>query len=215
MNFAMTNSKSVSKYTHDFNSVVNHSYLVTIRTADSIPIPVVNQLKGDYQYRISIIEKELPDVKDQLIPLEKKKYFGKFDHQLDKRIQANDLFFHERAIQILRDAIHLKDGDWYDVHAYSILPNHTHLLIDINKQNEMGEEQKDISSIISHIKKVTNAQIQKELGITNSIWQKENYYHKTPNIKEWMNIASYILTNPVKADLVKNWDKWEYSYLKP
>lgn len=190
---------------------VDYSYFITIRIADSLPLNVIQQLKDDYQYRVSIIEKELPEQKDALIHLERKKYFGKFDHQLDQSMHSNSIFHQSRAANILKEILHEKDEDWYHLHAYSILPNHVHLLLDTSCQKE---EEIDVNEILSHIKKKSSFKIQNELNLQDSIWQYENYYHKIPSVKEWMNIASYILTNPVKADLCNTWDKWEHSYLR-
>lgn len=194
---------------------IGYSYFITIRIADSLPMHIVKQLKDDYQYRVSIIEKELPEAKDVLIELEKKKYFGKFDQQLDQRIDSTCIFHNRKAINCLKNVLQEKSGIWYEVPAYSILPNHIHLLMDTSVQYQSDNQIiKEIPEILSYIKKKTAYDIQTELSINRIIWQKENYFHKISNEKEWMNVASYILTNPVKAGLVRSWKSWEHSYLR-
>lgn len=194
---------------------IGYSYFVTIRIADSLPMHIVKQLKDDYQYRVSIIEKELPEAKDILIELEKKKYFGKFDQQLDQRIDSNAIFHNRKAIDCLKTVMEEKNGEWYNLHSYTILPNHIHFLIDTSVQYDTDNNSvKELPEILSYIKKKSTYEIQKELSINRTIWQKENYFHKIMNEREWMNVASYILTNPVKAELVKSWESWEHSYLR-
>ena len=195
---------------------IGYAYFVTVRIADSLPMHIVKQLKDDYQYRVSIIEKELPEAKDVLIELEKKRYFGKFDQQLDQRIDSSSIFHNRKAIDCFKNVLEEKRGVWYELHAYSILPNHVHFLIDTSIQYQADNQIiKGIPEILSYIKKKAAYDIQTELSINRIIWQKENYFHKISNEREWMNVASYILTNPVKAGLVRSWKNWEHSYLKP
>lgn len=66
------------------------------------------------------------------------------------------------------------------------MPNHIHMLIEINKQYKNS-----ISTIIQQLK----GKVTKEIGY--SIWQKLFYEHIIRNEKEYLKIKEYIINNPI------------------
>ena len=71
-----------------------------------------------------------------------------------------------------------------DVHNYVIMPNHVHMLIELNKQN------KSIPQIMSIFKSSVSKQVE------FSVWQKSYYDHIIRNFKEYQAIYYYIDENP-------------------
>ena len=76
---------------------------------------------------------------------------------------------------------------------YIIMPNHIHLLLIVNKQNEIT-----ISRIIKQYKK----HVSKIIGY--SIWQKSFYEHIIRDEKEYWKIKKYIKDNII------NWKQDKY-----
>jgi putative transposase len=54
-----------------------------------------------------------------------------------------------------------------------------------------------------------------ELKHTGSFWQHESYDHVVRDDQELERTLRYILTNPVKAGLVKEWKSWPFTYISP
>ncbi len=79
------------------------------------------------------------------------------------------------------------------IDEYVIMPNHIHLLIIINKQNEIT---------ISRIIKQYKMYVSKINGF--SIWQKSFYEHIIRNEKEYWKIKKYIKDNII------NWKQDKY-----
>lgn len=79
------------------------------------------------------------------------------------------------------------------IDEYIIMPNHIHLLLIANKQNDIS-----ISRIIKQYKMC----VTKIIG--NSIWQKSFYEHIIRNEKEYWKIKEYIKDNII------NWKKDKY-----
>lgn len=79
------------------------------------------------------------------------------------------------------------------IDEYVIMPNHIHLLIIINKQNEIT---------ISRIIKQYKMYVSKINGF--SIWQKSFYEHIVRNEKEYWKIKKYIRDNII------NWKQDKY-----
>lgn len=79
------------------------------------------------------------------------------------------------------------------IDEYIIMPNHIHLLLIVNKQNDIS-----ISRIIKQYKMC----VSKIIGY--SIWQKSFYEHIIRNEKEYWKIKEYIKDNII------NWKKDKY-----
>lgn len=115
------------------------------------------------------------------------------------------------------------DRQYYDLHAYCIMPNHVHILIDTKQQLEqinndfiadIPEGYVQLDKIMQLIKGSIARYANLALGRTGKFWQRDSYDHYIRNEKEWQNILAYILNNPVKAGLVKDWENWPYTFYK-
>lgn len=123
--------------------------------------------------------------------------------------------------KIVSDKLHELDGNKYELIAYSIMPNHVHLLIDTTIQiiddegfyiNEVPEDYYQLHQIMKLIKGSTAHAANKHLGRKGKFWQKDSYDRYVRNGKELWNIIQYILHNPVKAGLVAKPDDYPYNY---
>lgn len=77
--------------------------------------------------------------------------------------------------------------DGFNVDCYVIMPNHIHLLLSININNETS-----ISKMIQQ----TKSWVSKKVGFT--IWQKSFYDHVVRNEHDYYEITRYIQMNPLK-----------------
>jgi len=123
-------------------------------------------------------------------------------------------------MSIIKEQIHRFDGELYDLIAYSIMSNHVHLLVDTNQEepNELldtkiYDNHSELSYILKRIKGASARYANKELGISGRFWNKENYDIYIRNEKMLKNVIGYILDNPVKSGIVKNWKKYPGNYL--
>lgn len=131
----------------------------------------------------------------------KKHILGKIINGIDKPVGANCV----RPIMKLSKIGHIinkeinKISKIYDnifIDEYVIMPNHIHLIIEI----EDGRTQ--FAPTISQIIKQYKGSITKQLNY--SIWQKSFYEHVIRNEKEYYLIKQYIQDNPL------NWEKDKY-----
>ncbi|MBZ5534944.1 MAG: hypothetical protein LAO31_03230 [Acidobacteriia bacterium] len=83
-------------------------------------------------------ERVLARIKDEkqrkhLISNQRKKYFGRFDAFLDAA-QGGPLWLADDRIAGLEaDAIHYRDSKDYDLHSYTIMPKHVHLVVGLDR----------------------------------------------------------------------------------
>jgi len=87
---------------------------------------------------------------------------------------------------------------------YSIMPNHFHGIIIIEKKNIPGKRNYSLSEIIRGFKTFSSKQInQKRIGISKFKWQKSFYDRIIRNEKELFQIRRYIEQNPIKWEIEK------------
>ena len=79
------------------------------------------------------------------------------------------------------------------IDEYIIMPNHVHILMNINKNENIT-----LSRIIQQFKGKTTKEIR------YPVWQKSFYEHIVRNEKEYIKIKEYIINNP------ENWEKDKY-----
>ena len=88
--------------------------------------------------------------------------------------------------------------------AYCLMPDHLHLLIAPNKLS--------LVRVIQAWKSYSTKMIQKHLKISGSIWQRSFYDHALRKEEDLGKVANYILENPVRKELVKDWRDYPYSW---
>ncbi len=91
----------------------------------------------------------------------------------------------------------------YDLHAYVVMPNHVHVLLD---------PRLPLAKISSVIKGVAARDANATLGRTGKpFWQDESFDHWIRNSAEFERIRHYIEWNPVRAGLVARPEDWKWS----
>jgi len=92
---------------------------------------------------------------------------------------------------------------FYTLHAYVVMPNHVHALLD---------PLVPLTRITKGIKGVSARNANAALGrIGKPFWQDESFDHWVRNPSEFERIRNYIEMNPVKAGLAKTPEEWAWS----
>lgn len=187
-------------------------FFITFRLRNSIPLEVLRKI--NYKKEVAILairqNKKLSEIeKREAIYIEEKRFFGKYDKVLEMYAANEDFLKNPEIAQIVAKKIHEYDGKHYDLIAYCIMPNHVHLLFDT-----ANYENTNISQTMKLIKGGSAYLCNRKLQRKGHFWQEESYDHYVRNTKELENIIRYIVQNPVKAGLVEDWEKWEFTYWK-
>lgn len=174
---------------------------VTFRLANSLPKETVAQLHREREENEKALRNE-QDLKRkiQLKSELQKKYFGHFDDYLDRVCTDIHWLKQPEIAKIVYEAILYYDSKEYDVVTFCIMPNHIHLVADMHKRNI------PLHSILQRIKSFTAVKANPILQRSGPFWQRENYDHVVRNGEELKRIVAYVIENPVKARLCKNWD---------
>lgn len=191
----------------------NNPLFITFNLVDSIPPAVFAELKA-------MREKELQAAKSPAERYEiQKKYFGHYEKWLDGCKQGHDWLKQVNVAQIVADEIHQAASYHYELYAYCIMPNHVHMLIlsliEKFPPSNMPSAISPVAEIMRLLKGRTARYGNLALNRTGKFWHHEYYDHYVRDEKEMERIILYILNNPVKAGMVKEWKDWKFSYVNP
>ena len=157
------------------------TYFVTFRLADSLPVTILKQLE-------EIPENQRPKkIEEYLDAAHGECWLGK-----------------PEIANILQQALLKFQGERYVLHAWAIMPNHAHMLIEPIAGNSLSEILQGIKSFSAH---EANKLMDREGGF----WQKESYDHLIRDDADRARCVEYIAQNPVKAGLARTAEEFPFS----
>jgi menaquinone-specific isochorismate synthase len=172
-------------------------YFITFRLADSLPGKIRDQYKDEKEK----IERSLNAIKENY-PYEKRKaerLLRRFiENVLDSGHGECNLANPEIA-EIMSGALKFFDGKRYELLAWCLMPNHVHVVVKIYGYDSLR-------TVVKSWKGFTAYKVNKILGRKGTFWYREYYDHLIRDEKELCNAISYVIGNPIKANL-KDW-KW-------
>jgi putative transposase len=109
----------------------------------------------------------------------------------------------EQIARLVEDAFLAFDGTRYRLNAWTIMPNHVHVLVTVVPGESLG-------TIVSSWKRFTAREANKRLGRTGAFWQDDYWDRFIRNDEHFAAVVSYIDLNPVKAGLVDEAHLWAW-----
>jgi putative transposase len=181
-------------------------YFITFRTHGSVPKAIIERVRN----REFDLPSELPDQTKHHEPFVSTYYLNLIS-QLD-RIDGGPHWLKNQTIaNLVKDALHYRDGKVLRLYAYTIMSNHVHILF----KQLTNEHERPIPKIMQSLKWYTAREANKVLNRTGYFWKAEYYDHLVRNRRSFLNIARYIAQNPVKATLVGAWTAWPHTWIHP
>jgi len=201
---------------------VPHAFhFVTYRLADTIPVDVLQELRAKRDALLQPPGSSAPPT-PQLREKAHKLFFAGYDKYLDRH-RAVDWLAQSEVAALIRRSLYFHDNAKYHLLAYSIMPNHVHVLLQpiVDTDQSLGPEQCEsppgdelpdgqspLSNIMHSLKSYTANEANKLLHRTDQFWQHESYDHWVRDEDELERIVNYIAGNPVKAGLVRQAHEW-------
>jgi putative DNA methylase len=105
---------------------------------------------------------------------------------------------------IVREALLHFAGERYHLHAWCVMPNHVHVVV-----TPLGEH--TLSQITHSWKSITAKQINKTLGMSGTVWERESFDHAIRTPEHLARFVRYTRDNPVKAGLCARPEEWPFS----
>jgi REP element-mobilizing transposase RayT len=172
------------------------TYFVTFRLADSLPREVLERLeswRADQLRRREAGERVAID--------------AEFSAQLDEYLDAGSgacWLRDARVASLVADALRHFVGERYRLHAWVVMSNHVHALV----QPLAGFA---LEEILHSWKSFTAHRAKKLFGRDGEFWQPESYDHWVRDETEFARFKRYIEENPVKARLCAQAGDWRWS----
>jgi REP element-mobilizing transposase RayT len=186
---------------------------ITTRLHNSLPQVDIEQLIAEAKSHENQLN-QIPDPwqRQEQQDINQRRLFGKWDQALDTAKDGPFWLQDKRVAQVVMARLHEENGRLYDLDAFCIMSNHTHVVC--TPLAKPDKTYHSLATIMKTIKGSTARQANEILGRSGSFWQRENYDHVVRDEAEKQRIIRYVLMNPVKAGLVQSWDDWPYSYTK-
>jgi REP element-mobilizing transposase RayT len=103
------------------------------------------------------------------------------------------------------EALRKFDGVRYRLKAYSIMPNHVHVLFEVGKV--------PMAKVVQGWKGASARAAILVLGRTGAFWQQDYWDTFMRDGEHEERTVRYIRNNPVKAGLVGEWEQWPWTYV--
>ncbi|MCB9895390.1 MAG: transposase [Planctomycetes bacterium] len=170
------------------------TYAVTFRLADSLPEAAIEELKR--HAREIERKREIGASPLTLAEITRLSKAGSeaFQKLLDQGhgecwLQRDDV------AGIVADALQHFDGQRYRLHAWCVMPNHVHAVVE-----PLGDH--SLAETLHSWKSFTANQANKALGHTGGFWQRESYDHLIRDEADYNYQVGYVRENPRAAGLV-------------
>ena len=188
----------------------DRSYFVTFRLADSVPA----ELLEAWKYEREDVRKKAQEQNRKLSKYEAERLKYLYSERVEKYLDsgAGDCWLKNPEIgRMVLDALKYFDGDRYDLHSWSVMPNHVHVLF--TPKSQLGGSKIDslLIPILHSWKSFTSTRANRILGRQGRFWQEEYYDSLVRSDRQFAFYVHYILENPVKAGLCKQWQEWPWS----
>ena len=210
------------------------TFFVTFRLAGSIPKVVLEQWKSEKQWldhEIKRVSREAGETNTieslnheaRLITFHRR-WFRKFEEVLHRADHGPTWLKDEGVAKLVADSLRHRDGQVFRLDAYCIMSNHVHTVfkphlseMNIRKSEQPGsllyESTEPPLDVIMHsLKSYTANEANKLLKRSGAFWETESYDHVIRDEREYYRTIAYVLNNPVKAGLARNWRDWPWSY---
>lgn len=124
------------------------------------------------------------------------------------RLQRGALSEEERDI-VFNSCLHWH-GQRMLVHLAVVMPDYVHLLISPLKE-EASDDWHQVPAIMHSIKSFSANAINRARGTTGVLWMPEHFDRLLRDSDEIAQKREYMLSNPVKAGLVKHWTSYRWT----
>ena len=181
---------------------------ITMRLAGSLPLAALAQL------RLETAGAELDALRsgyaNEHSYARQKRYFGRFDALLDGTSAGPTWLGQPALATMVASSLHqfFDCGGDYELICYCLMPNHLHLVI------LLADTSSGLMRHLQKFKSVTALRANLYLNRSGQFWQRESYDHIIRDEPELQRVVAYVVNNPVKAGLAKDWRDWPHTYWK-
>ena len=182
------------------------AYGVTFMLFDAITAPQLEQLKISLIDEIIDIENDEMNRKEFRKAEARTKNFLALETMLNSKRDQSYLLRNNNAANAVSEYFHSLNGKTIDLIAYSVMPNHSHVLFDLSPQLiESDTPEISVDQCIARLKGGSSFAANKILNRNGALWMTGYHDRYMRNETHLAWTYNYYLLNPAKANLVKHW----------
>lgn len=166
-------------------------YACTFRLADSVPGEVQEEWRLERE-RIQLLESQ--DALTQRDILRARMALTDRAQDYLDQGRGRCVLRATPAAELVAGALRHFEGERYKLHAWCVMPNHVHVVVEPLADNEL-------SDILHSWKSFTANKINTLLDLKGSLWQPESYDHLIRDAVDYRRQCEYAYQNPAKAGL--------------
>ena len=110
----------------------------------------------------------------------------------------------EVAELVVATLLKYRDAGEFEIHEYVVMPNHIHLLVSLDYQQQLGR-------VIQLIKGGFSHSLRENRIVFRSVWEQRYYDRRVRDENEFAEFARYIRQNPVRKHLAGRAEDYPYS----
>ncbi|RYG42994.1 hypothetical protein EON79_17840, partial [bacterium] len=167
------------------------TYFVTFRLADSVPASKREEWRSE---RARYEEMERTGKLAESERHEFRRLLREEVNQYLDRGEGEALLRETPVAELVEGALRHFDGDRYALQAWSVMPNHVHVVV-----RPLGEYTLD--SILHSWKSFTSHRINEVLERSGDVWMDESYDHLIRDEGDWNRCVAYTAENPARAGM--------------
>ena len=164
------------------------TYYVTFRLADSLPRSVVETWRKE---RAEWLHTHPYPWSEEQEAEYYRRFHQRFEEQLDAGL-GSCVLAQSAVAEIVENALRHFDGERYSLGSFVIMPNHVHLLVQLEGEHELA-------GVLHSWKSFTASAINKLLGRAGPLWQGESFDHIVRHERSLWRVGEYIERNPERA----------------
>ncbi len=165
---------------------------ITFRLHDAVPVSVIS----DWKMELNLTKKQ-PATDPREIELRKRVARYEDAHHGACWLRQTPI------AHVVENALLHFDGQRYNLHAWCIMPNHVHVLI-------QTLEGWTLDGILHTWKSYSAQEANKILKRKGTFWFREYFDRFIRNEEHYHNVVFYIEQNPVNAGLIDRAEAWEF-----
>ncbi len=179
------------------------TYFVTFRLAGTLPKRVLDGFEAER----AETARQADQAGRPVTRAEERRLREVYSEKIEAYLDAGrgDCWLRQDEIAALvADALQHFSGQRYELHAWTIMPNHVHVVM-------TPLESHSLSAILHRWKSYTGTkcnQLLKRGG--QPFWQRESYDHLVRDEREFHRVCEYTINNPVVAGLCEEPEQWPY-----
>ncbi len=105
--------------------------------------------------------------------------------------------------KLVEDALRFHHGQWYDLLAWVVMPNHLHFLIKVGNAS--------LSKIVKELKRYAARKANEQIQQTGAFWAEDYWDTYMRDATHELKTRRYIENNPATAFLVRDPKDWPWS----